>query len=191
VATDYISKGAEISACGRYRYLLWREWRGSHDPSNWRWLGTKDGAGKELGDPKSCLFIMLNPSTADGIRDDPTVRRCVAFARAWKFERMEIVNLFAFRATKPETLFRAQKAQTDISGPANQEYIERAAQDAGIIVASWGGSGRGESFQQQTMFGWLNENHVKKLHTLGFTNTAQPRHPLFVPANALPIPWRV
>jgi hypothetical protein len=68
----YVKSGARISADGVYRYVLWREWHGTHDPKNWRWLGGKDGAGVELGYPKSCLFVMLNPSTADGEKDDAT-----------------------------------------------------------------------------------------------------------------------
>lgn len=130
-ADPYISKGAAISPCGRYRYLLWREWRGTHDRKNWRWQGFKDGAGADVGEPKSCLFVMLNPSTADGDRDDPTIRRCVAFAKAWKFERLEVVNLFAFRATNPRDLL-ALDHDADPVGFSNKEHVEAAVERAGL-----------------------------------------------------------
>jgi len=82
-------KARTISACGRYRYRLWREWRLHPKPAQWRmWFCENgapvlDGSGQQLGEPIACVFIMLNPSTADGDTDDPTIRRCVAFAKAW------------------------------------------------------------------------------------------------------------
>jgi hypothetical protein len=94
----YVYAGADISPDGRYRYRLWREWRGCASRDHWRWLGAKDGAGHELGEPLSVLFVMLNPSTADGTTDDPTIRRCVGFAKRWRYDRLEVVNLFAHRA---------------------------------------------------------------------------------------------
>src|SRR6185503_3934300 len=109
-----------------------------HDPKHWRWLGAKDGAGHELGDPLSVMFVMLNPSTADGSVDDPTIRRCVGFAKAWNYEAISVVNLFAFRATEPAALFAAGDS---IHGPRNQEVIERTARDAGLIIAAWGAHG--------------------------------------------------
>lgn len=175
---DYISKGARISSCSKYRYLLWREWRGTHDPKNWHWLGFKDGAGAECGHPKTCLFVMLNPSTADGETDDATIRRCVGFAKMWNYERLEVVNLYAYRATKPKDLFAAGD---DMHGPENQEVIERAARDAGIIICAWGA--HGDSWQAENVRGWM---HMRRHHALGFTKDGHPRHPLYLPADAEP-----
>ena len=76
---DYTDMGAIFSADETYRYRLWRQWRGDD----------------LVADPKTCAFILLNPSTADHLNDDPTIRRCVAFAKAWGYRRLEIVNLFA------------------------------------------------------------------------------------------------
>lgn len=122
----YLNAGARISADGKYRYLLWREWRGTHDPKNWCWIGPEDSSGERYGEPKACLFIMLNPSTADGAADDPTIRRCVAFAKSWKFERLEVVNLFAYRATDPRHLLELNHNDNP-DGADNQRVVQVAA----------------------------------------------------------------
>lgn len=177
--SNYISKGADISKCGKYRYLLWREWRGTHDPKHWEWMGFKDGAGHEMGEPRSVLFVMLNPSTADGDVDDATIRRCVGFAKAWNYERLEVVNLYAFRATKPKDLLAAGE---DMYGPRNQEVIERVARHAGIIICAWGT--HANEYWAENVRGWM---HLKRHHALGFTRSGQPRHPLYLPADARPV----
>ena len=175
---NYIDSGAVISPDGRYRYLLWREWRGPHAHENWQWLGADDGAGAPLGEPRSCLFIMLNPSTADGLRDDPTIRRCVAFARALKFERLEVVNLFAFRAASPAALLALTFADDPI-GAANREWVELAAGNAGAIVCAWGVHGS-HSGQNETVLGWIG---ARQTYSLGLTKGGHPRHPLYVKAD--------
>lgn len=179
VMLEYIRKHADISSCGRYRYLLEREWRGTHDRKNWEWLGVRDGAGEELGHPKTALFVMLNPSTADEDVDDPTIRRCVGFAKTWNYEALAVVNLFAYRATKPKDLFAAGDA---IHGPRNQEVIERAVRDAGIIICAWGA--HGDEYQGETVRGWM---HMKRHYALGFTRDGKPRHPLYLKADAVPV----
>lgn len=180
-ADPYIAKGACISSCGKYRYKLWREWRGTHDPKNWKWYGDVDGAGQPIGDPKACLFVMLNPSTADGELDDPTIRRCVGFARAWNFERLEVVNLFAYRATKPAELFAFHNKQGDAIGWENPEIVERAARDSGLVVCAWGANVGDFGFHVDTVRGWLDP---KPQFALGFTKDGHPKHPLYVPLAA-------
>lgn len=176
MAIKYVDQGALISPDGTYRYLLWREWRGTHDPKNWRWWGFKDGAGEDVGEPKSCVFIMLNPSTADGTRDDPTIRRCVAFAAAHKFERMEVVNLFAYRATSPKVLLALTHSDNP-EGVDNQKRIYDATRDAGLVVCAWGAHG-GHLGQDETVLGWVHPN--SDLRCLGRTSAGFPRHPLYV-----------
>ena len=176
----YCRSYADVSPCGRYRYLLEREWRGTHDPKNWKWLGFKDGTGAECGHPKSALFIMLNPSTADDTADDPTIRRCVGFAKAWKYEQLSVVNLFAYRATDPKELYSAGDV---IHAPRNQEVIECAARDAGIIICAWGTHGAWGQ-QGEIVRGWLAHH---PLYALGFTKDGHPRHPLYLPAKASPV----
>lgn len=180
----YINAGARISNCGTYRYSLWREWRGTHDPKNWRWFGTKDGAGHEIGEPLSCVFVMLNPSTADGEKDDPTIRRCVGFAKAWGFERLEVVNLFAYRATKPRDVLAFQNQRGDIIGWQNSELIDKASANAGRIICAWGTNVENLDPTRdhvETVRGWLRD---KPMFALGFTKDGHPRHPLYAPLNS-------
>ena len=182
----YVAQGARISADTKYRYKLWREWRGTHDPKHWRWFGAKDGAGAELGDPLSVLFVMLNPSTADSEADDATIRKCVGFAKRWRYERMEVVNLFAYRATSPRDLFAAKASGADIIGWQNQECVQEMVADAGLIVCAWGGNAEGFEFHTEEVRGWLGEKQFQ----LGLTRSGHPRHPLYVPYNQqlLPMP---
>ncbi len=192
--TEYASKGAEISADGKYRYRLWREWRGTHDPLNWRWLRDakgevcKDGEGKPMGEPRSVLFIMLNPSTADAYVDDPTIRRCVGYAKAWKYERMEVVNLFAYRATDPRELLKLGH-DDDPVGVDNQRHVEMAVARAGFMVCAWGIHGS-HLEQDKTMMGWIT-GWNKPITCLALTKTGMPRHPLRLHADWKPQPFVV
>jgi hypothetical protein len=179
MAEKYVSAGAALSACKLYRYVLWREWRGTHDPKNWKWYGTRDGAGNEIGEPKACVFVMLTPSTADGARDDATVRKCVAYAKAWSFERLEIVNIFAYRTRHPRELF-AMAAKGDPYGPENQRYVRDATSRAGRIVCAWGAHGTFADMHD-IVRGWMDDRD--DLLALGFTQSGQPKHPLYVPLN--------
>jgi hypothetical protein len=183
--TGYIGRGASRSPCGRYRYRLWREWRGTHDPKNWRWEGFNDGAGEPVGEPKSCLFIMLNPSTADAYDDDPTIRRCVGFARRWRYERLEVVNLFAFRATDPRDLLTLNH-DDDPVGPGNLHNVRAAADRAGLIVCAWGAHG-GHIGQDETLLGWLGD---RPRFALGLTKGGHPKHPLYLPADSRLVEFR-
>lgn len=186
--SKYVCSGARISTDGKYRYKLWREWRGSHDPKHWRWLGAKDGAGEPLGEPLSVLFVMLNPSTADGEQDDPTIRRCIGFARHWNYERMEVVNLFAYRATSPRDLFAAKARGEDVIGWQNQECFQDMVADAGIIVCAWGANADGLEYHVEEVRGWLLHYGDKPQLALGFTKSGHPKHPLYVPLDAKLVP---
>jgi hypothetical protein len=158
--TIYTRTYADISPCGKYRYLLERDWDNQYG----------NGA----------MFIMLNPSTADGEVDDPTIRRCVGFAKSWGYSSLSVVNLFAYRATDPKDLFKA----ADVHGPRNQEVIYDTSRRARIIICAWGAHGAwGE--QDETVRGWL---HNRELYALGFTKHGHPKHPLYLPADAKPIP---
>lgn len=192
---DYIDSGATISPCGTYRYRLWREWRLHPEPAQWdMWTEDDgspalDGAGQPIGEPLSCVFVMLNPSTADGEQDDPTIRRCVGFAKRLGFDRLDVVNLFAFRATKPADLL-ALNHDAEPWGVDNKRQIERALDRAGMVVCAWGAHG-GHLGQDETVLGWLEEhNHrAAPIVALGLTREGFPRHPLYLPADAKPVPY--
>lgn len=176
----YVNAGATID--GKYRYCLWREWRHEkHNPANWRVID------RELAweEPKPCVFIMLNPSTADGKADDATIRKCVGFASRWEYEKLIVINLFAYRATKPAELLRLYDVDNPV-GDRNQAEVERAIHRAGRIVCAWGSHGR-HLEQDRTMLGWLDKAGVERLYALGYDAKGNPRHPLMVPYATAPV----
>lgn len=127
-----------------------------------------------------CLFVMLNPSTADAHEDDPTIRRCVAFARSWGYSTLSVVNLFAFRATDPEKLLNAGEPV----GPDNDAWIRSEARRSELIVAAWGTHGYHQG-RDEAVLALLREAG-KPVYCLGTTRSGQPRHPLYLPGVALP-----
>jgi hypothetical protein len=146
--------GAVFDLTGTYRYTLWRVWR---------------------TDAPRVTFIMLNPSTADAYKNDPTITRCIAFASTWNFGSLEVVNLFAYRATHPRELFNAD----DPIGPENDSYLLQALARSSCIVAAWGTKGRlfGRDLQVLQLF---DCSHVR---CLGLTKDGHPRHPLYLKGN--------
>ncbi len=148
--------GACFSKCRKYRYSLWRIWDESKPPA---------------------LIIGLNPSTADERKNDPTIRRCINFSREWGFGGLYMVNLFAFRATKPSDL---RKAKEPI-GPDNDLQIKTLAKSAGIVLAAWGNDGayQGRSKEMTDM--------LPNLKCLKINRSGEPAHPLYQPKSATPI----
>jgi hypothetical protein len=149
-----VLKSAEISACGRYRYCLVREWDAS------RYLFS---------------IIMLNPSTADAELDDPTIRRCMAFARREGFGGIRVMNLFAFRATSPDDM----KAAADPIGPANDFHLARLLNSAGApALAAWGA--HGDHLDRARQVRAMAAERNARLVCLGKTAGGHPRHPLYI-----------
>jgi hypothetical protein len=111
------SRGAVLSSCDKYRYVLQRSW----------------GNGG-----KSVLFIGLNPSTADHERDDATTRVCKNYAARWGFDSMAIANLFSFRSTDPKGLLKS----LDPIGPENDKWLKRAIKGADVVICCWTSLGR-------------------------------------------------
>lgn len=157
-----MEKGAQFSPCRRYRYALWRTCRGL--------LPNDNGY---------AMFVGLNPSTADEYRDDPTVRRCVAFAQEWGYDALCMTNLFAFRATDPAVMMRAE----DPVGPDNDRFLNILAASAGVIVAAWGVHGsflaRGEEVRAM----------LPPMSYLRLTRDGSPAHPLYLPKTLRPVEW--
>lgn len=158
-----MEKSAVFSEDEKYRYALGRVWN-------------EGGKGR-------CVFCMLNPSTADAMIEDPTVRRCMLFARRWGFRELHVINIFALRSTDPDRL----REPGDPIGPENDEYIRRIGYEADLIVAAWGvhGSimGRGRDVQTRLL-------GQRELHCLGVTGDGNPRHPLYIRGDTAPKLYR-
>ena len=159
MAAPGMSASAELSACGRYRYALERSWAAE--------LGTA---------PRIALFVLLNPSTADAAADDPTLRRCVAFARAWGCSTVRIGNLYAFRATDPRELAVA----ADPVGPDTDAWLVRLAAGADLVVAGWGAHAARDPGRAAEVMALLRAAHAEPASCLGRTQDGHPRHPLYV-----------
>lgn len=156
-------RSALLSPDGTYRYRLDRRW----------------------GTAPSAVFVMLNPSTADATNDDPTIRRCVGFARRWGAGGLTVVNLYAFRATFPRDLWTA----ADPVGPDNDTHLQEVAIHAGLdrvpIIAAWGSHAKPERVREVVqLIGF------RRLKSLGVTAAGQPRHPLYLQNDAQRSPWR-
>ncbi len=158
---------AIISPCGMYRYLLRR------------WVG--EG---QLG---IVLFLMLNPSIGDALINDPTIRRCIAFARAWGFSALEVVNLFAYRATDPRDLKAAHGRGVDVVGPENDAHIEAAAKRADLVVVAWGAQPM--ALHRVEAACALVKRAGKQPHCISTTKKGQPNHPLMLEAILKPKAW--
>lgn len=127
-----------------------------------------------------CCFVMLNPSTADGTQDDPTIRRCINFAQSWGYDTLSVRNLFAWRATYPKELFYADTVTGGVRG--DNELL--AAMMADLVVAAWGAS---VPFCRDVEAMKLFECFpAKPIHCLELTKHGKPRHPLYVKADRKP-----
>jgi hypothetical protein len=119
-------------------------------------------------------MVMLNPSTADAEKDDPTIRRCIAFAARERFGGVEILNLFAFRATAPADL----KASDDPVGPDNDRHLRELFRRHETVLAAWGAHGGHHGRAEAIMR--MASRVGATLTCLGRTAQGQPRHPLYV-----------
>jgi len=153
--------GADFSADRRYRYRLWRRW----------------------SDAKPACFCMLNPSTANETELDPTLRRCVGFARAWGCGGLEVVNLFAIVSPDPKVLL----TDPDPVGEGNDEAIFAAADRANVLVVGWGAfpEARERARAVAAVLGCGGRPPM----CLGTTVCGHPRHPLYLRKTAELVPW--
>lgn len=147
--TSYLESTAIISQDTRYRYALTRVWQ--------------EGENR-------VLFVLLNPSTADATKEDTTLRQCVFFAKREGFQSLEMVNLFAFRSTKPSAL---KQDYTLSIGPENDRHIQRAATLAKKIIVSWGDFN--SMGRDQAVLRILRQ--YGDLYCLGVTKYGHPKHP--------------
>lgn len=156
---------AVLSDCERYRYSLTRRW----------------------ADGPTAVALMLNPSTADALSDDPTIRRLAGkngFARHWGCGALLVVNLYAWRATDPTELWTAD----DPVGPENDAHLCAAATIAadtgGPLVGAWGANAKPDRIAAVLALPGMDQ-----LTALAVTKAGQPRHPLYLKAELTPQPW--
>jgi hypothetical protein len=176
--TDPLGRKCVFSDCRRYRYTLWREW----DEPEMGLLGLV--ASGRLKPGSYLMVIGLNPSTADETNDDPTVRRCINFAKHWGFGALCMTNLFAYRATDPEVMKKtmAPVGETiDSNTSVNCKHLVKCAAGAGMVLAAWGKHGSHLNRAAQVI------RMLPPMHTLGINKDGSPKHPLYVAASATPI----
>jgi len=148
---------AVISECGNYRYSLRRH-------SN---MSNTNG--------QKLVFVMLNPSTADASLDDNTVKRCISFMELWGYSHLEIVNLFAFRATEPSDMLAAE----DPIGPENDTYLYSAIGSSETVICAWGNPGDHKE-RLDTIKVIFKYHSASQPCCLGVNKSGMPRHPLYL-----------
>jgi len=148
-----MNSGAVFSDDKKYRYVLWRDWN-----------------------PKkaAALFIMLNPSTADEVVNDPTVERCERRTRELGFGGLIVCNLFAFRSTDPKVMVK----EADPIGPDNNYHILRELRKSSIVVCAWGTLGKLKDRQNKVLELIRMAGHTP--HCLVLNKDGTPKHPLYV-----------
>jgi hypothetical protein len=151
--------GAAFSPCRRWRYLLWRRWSAA----------------------PAANFLMLNPSTADELRLDPTCARARAYAQAWGFGALIVTNLFGWRSTDPARLKRVR----DPVGSGNDRAILAAATEAGVVICAWGNHGAHRRRSAEV----LELLKSFELHMLRITGSGEPAHPLYLRKSLKAKPW--
>lgn len=158
--TDYIQTHAEFSPCKRFRYALMRRW----------------GDGE-----RAVLFIGLNPSTADAQTDDPTIRKCVGFAKRWGYDGIWMGNMFPFRATDPKALVHTEDCRDGPIG-VNWGHLVDMHKRTQLVVAAWGSSGPGI---RPLVIGIRTFG----CRSFGTTMSGDPKHPLYLPYSLETQPW--
>ena len=161
---------AILSADQKYRYRLTRDVWPQHD--SFRTVG--DGA---------CCFVMLNPSTADAVLDDPTIRRCIGYARTFGCARLEVVNLFAYRSTDPGLLHGMSKDAA--IGPENDRHIAEACNASRIVICAWGNHGSLFGRAAEVLVIIRAQQGAKPMAIKINAKSRQPAHPLYLKADAV------
>lgn len=168
----HIVGDADISACGKYRWSLRRRWADV---------------------PRFVLWLMLNPSTADATKNDNTVRRCIAYAKAWGYTGILVGNLYAFRSSKPVLLRAMARSGFDVVGAENDAKLAALIDQAALIVCAWGSPGPRES-RHWDVLRMLHKarkpaHYLRLNHSQDATMYRHPSHPLRLRRALEPIRW--
>lgn len=159
---------AILSPCGKYRYRLTRDFG--------------------MVGVDTCCFIMLNPSTADAEQDDPTIRRCIGYAKALGCGELTVVNLFAYRSTDPDALYALSKQ--DAIGPENDRHIAEACNASHIIICAWGNHGKHLGRADDVLKLIRAQQGARPMALKVNPKSGQPAHPLYLKADARPMEFR-
>jgi hypothetical protein len=171
-----LNRSAVFSPCRTYRYRLQETFV---NPSRGR-----DG-GALIGPTQA--FLMLNPSTADEMQDDPTVGRCHTRAIASGFARFEVINLFGLRSTDPQGLYSHPEPVGAHNDAAILECAQATLASGGQLVCAWGNHGAFAARAAQVV-ALLRAHHIP-LHALKLNANGSPAHPLYLPASLVPVPF--
>lgn len=163
-----MGRGAKLSACGTYRYHLWREW---------------DAARPRM------LLIMLNPSKADHERNDHTITKSIAIARHLGCGRLDVGNLAAFRSAHPVDL----KSASDPVGPDNDKHLRQMLRATDLVVCAWGANASALPGRAQAV-GRMIRKAGRPPFALKLTTEGYPSHPLargrgFIPVAVELVPF--
>jgi hypothetical protein len=172
IESNGTGSSAVFSTCQRFRYRLTRSF------------------GVAPGRHGVIMFLMLNPSTADAMLNDPTIRRTISYARGWGASELYVGNLFALRSTDPVGLLDVD----DPVGPDNDRYLVAMAEMARMVVCAWGdGKGAGAkskiAARRHAVLELLAVKRKVPLYRLGRTEAGNPRHPLYLRGDLPPAPW--
>jgi len=139
-----------------FRYSLWRIWENTGD---------------------CLLFIGLNPSNASHIKDDPTIRRMVGFAKSWGFGGLYVGNLFSLVSANPDRLFFG--ASPELPGGPNSEAIKRMRELSTLVLVGWGEWGKNAGLRPKEVLSLVGE----PIYCLKINKSGEPAHPLYLPAD--------
>jgi hypothetical protein len=158
-----MGRTAVLSDCGTYRYQLGRRW----------------------GDGPAVVWVMLNPSTADHVEDDATIRKCIGFTSRLGYNALSVVNLFGFRARHPKVM----RVAADPIGQDNDLHIANVAGSGALTICAWGPEGCYLA-RDRHVVEWLRANGIKP-RCLTITKNGSPGHPLMLPYSLSPIRYEV
>ena len=147
---------AILSEDRKYRYVLSRIWDKSKP---------------------TVMFIGLNPSTADETQNDPTVNKCINFAKSWGYGGIYMLNLFAFRATQPEDMFKSENP----IGKENNEYIKKYSKICDKVICAWGNDGNYKNRSKEVL------EMLDNIYYIKLNKTGEPAHPLYLKSDLIPI----
>lgn len=165
--------GAHMSQDGRYRWTLWRWWTGGTRPVCW---------------------VMLNPSTADATTNDPTIRKCMGFARRWGYDGIVVVNLMAWRTPHPWELGLAirQHGRGLVIGAKSPLVVATEVLHSDCVAVAWGDAGGDRDVRDAVEVAAADMRArapETRFQCLGVTKAGNPRHPLRLPYSTPLEPW--